>query len=54
MACRSCGGGVSSASIEYKVTTNKGNVYTVASIPEVRVKLALEGGGQYKAVPKSK
>ena len=54
MACRSCGGGVSSATIEYKVTTNKGNEYTVASIPEVRVKLGLEGGGTYRAVPKAK
>lgn len=52
MACGSCGQ-KAGASLEYKVTTNKGNTYTVATIAEVRIKLATEGGGSYKSVPKT-
>lgn len=52
MACGTCGGGSRASAVQYEVKTNDGNTHTVASIAEAKIKLALGGGGTYRAVPK--
>jgi hypothetical protein len=47
-----CCGSKSSAALEYEVKTNDGKTQTVATLSEVRLKLAAGGGGSYKSVPK--
>jgi hypothetical protein len=47
-----CCGSKSSAALEYEVKTNNGKTETVATLSEVRLKLAAGGGGSYKSVPK--
>lgn len=52
MACGTCGGGSRARAVEYEVKTNAGGTFRVASISEAKIKLALHGGGTYRAVPK--
>lgn len=43
-------GGKSAAKMQYEVKTNKGT-YTVRSLAEAKIKVAVDGGGTYKEVP---
>lgn len=49
IACN-CGGS-KSAQIQYEVKTAR-STYTVGTVAEAKIKIAVDGGGTYKAVPK--
>jgi hypothetical protein len=48
-----CCGSKGTPSLEYEVKTNDGKTETVATLSEVRLKLAAGGGGSYRSVPKA-
>lgn len=56
MACCGRAAGTGGPGLQYEVTTSKGNVYTVNTTAEARLKITSEAGGPgtatYKAVPK--
>lgn len=51
MGCNSCGGRVRASDTEYEVKTDK-DTYRVGSLAEAKIRIALDGGGSYKVVPK--
>lgn len=46
-----CCGRATGQKTQYEVKTPKGT-YTVNSIPEAKIRIAVDGGGTYKAVSK--
>lgn len=52
MECNSCGGRKRASQTEYEVKTDKGT-YRVSSMAEAKIKIAVDGGGTYKEVPKA-
>ena len=52
MGCNSCGGRKRASETEYEVKTDKGT-FRVGSLAEARIKIAVDGGGTYKEVPKA-